>query len=297
MKKSLTCVALAVAALLPLRAPSQTTAPPAPARKQVLFLGGSEYFAHDGAFNAMYTLAKLGKDSALFDVHIRTDFKVVTKQDIPGYKNAKNLNFYDAVMLYTQGNLPLSAQQRSDLLSFVKTDGKGLLLAHSGMDFNEWEFTSPTTMVIKNQGGWPEFIEMVGGAFVSHPWRQKVRIDVEDRAFPAMRQFPDSIELAEEIYQIVDYSRQNVRVLMSLDTSSVDMQNPPLAPLVRKDGDFPLAWVRQYGKGRVFVSTIGHFPATWDRPDIQAMWLEAVKWSLGLTDADATPRPKPAAAR
>ncbi|MCH7567106.1 MAG: hypothetical protein IH787_05540 [Nitrospirae bacterium] len=33
--------------------------------------------------------------------------------------------------------------------------------------------------------------------------------------------------------------------------------------------------------------------AVWDRPDIQKMWLEAVRWVLGLTDGDTTPLPKP----
>ena len=30
--------------------------------------------------------------------------------------------------------------------------------------------------------------------------------------------------------------------------------------------------------------------ATWDNPDVYRMYFEALKWSLGLTDADATPR-------
>jgi type 1 glutamine amidotransferase len=46
-----------------------------------------------------------------------------------------------------------------------------------------------------------------------------------------------------------------------------------------------------YGKGRVFYSSFGHAAATWDNPDISRMYFEALKWSLGLTDADVTPRP------
>ena len=54
------------------------------------------------------------------------------------------------------------------------------------------------------------------------------------------------------------------------------------------------AWMRNYGKGRVFYSTFGHREDAWDRADVQKMWLEAIKWSMGLTQADATPRPRPA---
>ena len=38
-------------------------------------------------------------------------------------------------------------------------------------------------------------------------------------------------------------------------------------------------------------SAFGHAAATWDNPDVYRMYFEALKWSLGLTDADVTPRP------
>jgi type 1 glutamine amidotransferase len=149
-------------------------------------------------------------------------------------------------------------------------------------------------MVIKDDGGWPELIEMIGGVFANHPWRQKVRLIVEDREFPAMRHLPKTIEVEDEIYQLPGLSRDKVRVLMSLDVSSVDLKNPPMGPVLRKDLDFPQAWVRTYGKGRVFVCPLGHIMSFWDREDMQKMWLEATRWALKLTDGDATPRPKPA---
>jgi type 1 glutamine amidotransferase len=48
------------------------------------------------------------------------------------------------------------------------------------------------------------------------------------------------------------------------------------------------------GKGRVFYSTFGHTEEAWDRPDVQKMYFEAIKWAMGLTNADVTPRPLPA---
>jgi type 1 glutamine amidotransferase len=92
------------------------------------------------------------------------------------------------------------------------------------------------------------------------------------------------------MYQVKDLSRDKTRVLMSLDPASVDLKNKAVT---RTDGDFPQAWARMYGKGRVFVAAFGHDAATWEKPEIQTMWLEAIKWALGLTEADVTPRPKP----
>jgi len=48
---------------------------------------------------------------------------------------------------------------------------------------------------------------------------------------------------------------------------------------------------KMYGKGRVFYSSLGHALGTWDNPDVYRMYFDALKWSLGLTDGDATPRP------
>jgi type 1 glutamine amidotransferase len=49
-----------------------------------------------------------------------------------------------------------------------------------------------------------------------------------------------------------------------------------------------------YGKGRVYYSTLGHVEQNWDDPRIQKMFVEAIKWSMGLVNADVTPRPLPA---
>ena len=72
-------------------------------RKHILFLGAQRYYAHDAVSKAMYTMAKLGEESGLFDVMFRTDFRLVTKQEIPQYINAKNLNYFDAVMFSRRG--------------------------------------------------------------------------------------------------------------------------------------------------------------------------------------------------
>jgi type 1 glutamine amidotransferase len=77
---------------------------------------------------------------------------------------------------------------------------------------------------------------------------------------------------------------------MSIDPKSVDLKNPRVH---RSDRDFAVTWVRQYGKGRVFYSSLGHREDIWDRQEIQQMWTEAVKWAMGMTQGDATPRPRP----
>ncbi len=243
-------------------------------KKHLLVLGGSDFFAHDSVSHAMFTMAKIGERTGLFDVRFRTDMELMTKQKLKG--NRKNLDYFDAVMFYTQGDLKVSEEQKADLMRFVKEDGKAILVAHSGTDsFRET---------------WPEYIDMVGGAFINHPWHQKIRVRVEDRAHPISRHFPAEFEITDEIYQVDRYDRSKLRVLLAMDTSSVDMTKKGVR---RTDGDFALAWVREFGKGRVFTCLLGHRPEVWDNPAIQKMWLEAFRWTIGITNGESASLPLP----
>jgi hypothetical protein len=108
----------------------------------------------------------------------------------------------------------------------------------------------------------------------------------EDPAFPATKHLPPSFNFTDEFYQTKDFSREKARVLLRLDTSKL----PPNPEFRRTDGDFPLAWAKMYGKGRVFYSSLGHDAKTWDNPDVYHMYFEAIKWALGMTEADVSPR-------
>ena len=264
---ALLAAALALTAAPVLRAQSDD-------RKHLLFLGGSDFFAHDAVSHAMFTMAKIGERTGLFDVRFRTDMELVSKGKLGG--NRKNLDYFDAVMFYTQGDLEITDEQKADLMRFVKEDGKAVLVAHSGTDsFRET---------------WPEYIDMVGGAFVNHPWHQKIRVRVDDRDHPVTKHLPPSFEVTDEIYQLNRYSRDKVRVLMSMDATSVDLTKKGVQ---RTDGDFALAWVREFGKGRVFTCVLGHRNEVWDMPGMQRMWLEAFRWAVGITDGETAALPLP----
>jgi type 1 glutamine amidotransferase len=107
-----------------------------------------------------------------------------------------------------------------------------------------------------------------------------------------MNEWQPSFTLSDEIYQMKMFSRANTRVLMRLDAAKLDLKNPRVH---RTDRDFAVTWARMFGKGRVFYSTLGHVEANWDSPAMQSMFTGAIKWALGLADADVTPRPAPAA--
>jgi type 1 glutamine amidotransferase len=243
-------------------------------RKRLLVIGEEKGYRHEAIPHAMATIEKLGRETGLWDTFIRTDTEPLTKKKLE--YNAKNLNDFDAVLFYTGGTLEMDDQQKADFLSFIHDDGKGFIGIHSAtITFTKW----------------PEYGEMIGGYFDEHPWNTFVApIVVEDPAFPGMQQWPRTFKLNDEIYQMKNFSRDNTRVLMRLDSSKLDLTNPKVH---RKDHDFAVTWAKMYGKGRVFYTTLGHVDANWDKPEMQKMIIEGIKWALHLVDADVTPRPAP----
>jgi len=251
-----------------------------PGRKNVLAWGDVRNgFQHDSVSHAFSVIEQLGYNSGIYDTYIRTDSQLITKHGLFGSDGqavyGHDLNDFDAIFFYGVREIDLTAQQRADLMSFIHDDGKAFIAVH----------TATTAFM-----SWPEFGEMLGGRFASHPWNVvEAPIVVEDRNFPATSFLPPVFNLRDEMYQIIDFSRQDMDVLLHLDVSHLDMRQ---ANIENHNGDFPLAWAKTFGKGRVFYCALGHARATWDIPDIQRIYFEALKWGLGLNgDPRIAPHP------
>lgn len=243
-------------------------------------------YQHEAITHALATIERLGYESGQWDTTIRTDSQPITKQPITFRTGtgiatgeqflARNLTYYDAIFFFGVREIDLDAQQRADLLSFVKDDGKGFVATHAAAT----AFFS-----------WPSFGEMLGGRFDEHPWGiTDATVIVEDRTSPMTRHLAPSFAVNDEHYQLKDFSRKTLHVLARLDASRLNLS----APLVhRTDRDFPVAWTHEYGKGRVFYSTLGHHTHLWDERWLQTMYGEALRWALRLP---ASPSVAPPAA-
>jgi type 1 glutamine amidotransferase len=252
-------------------------APPPSIHKHVLVFGLAKGFHHDSITNAMATVWKLGRESGVWDTEISTDPGILRKGEKPGggFVPLNLLNFDALVLASSTGEIPLDDQQKKDLLAFVHDDGKGLVGIHAALDSNY---------------KWPEYDDMLGGWFQAHPWGTfDAPVIIEDPNFPAMRHFNKAFRIRDEMYMAKDWSRDKVNVLMRLDDTKLDYTGKN----VRPDHDFALAWSKMYGKGRVFYSTLGHTNESWDDPDVQKMYLEAIKWVLGRTEGSTTPHARP----
>lgn len=283
---ALALATLAMGAAPPPAPPADAPAPTFPGppdvyagKKRVLViadLSTGNQSAHMAVSHAAAVIEQIGRETGSYVAFIRTDTQWITKRETWGkgdyaagkakQARGKNLSYFDAVVFYTNGELDLDAEQKQALLDFVAKDGKGFVGIH----------TAAATAY-----AWPEYGEMLGGVFDNHPWMvADARIIVERPKFPAMKALATGMTLRDEHYQMraLPYDRAKVDVLARIDPRSVDLK----APMVhRQDADFPIAWVRDYGKGRVFYSGLGHTDAAWDDPRLRTMFAEAIGWAVG----------------
>ncbi len=160
----------------------------------------------------------------------------------------------------------LTTEQRNGLLNFIK-QGKGFAGFHGASD--------------AGMPKWQEYTNMIGGCFDGHPWNAGGTwpFNVEDPNHPLCKSFSStSFRFSDEIYQYKGYHRKNLRVLISLDSnqSGISGKSP--------ENDYPVSWVKSYGKGRVFYSNFGHNKASWWTPFILQHFLAGILWSVGESD-------------
>ncbi len=194
----------------------------------------------------------------VFDVTITQDGAEVTRDKLARYK---------AVVFFTAINPP--GVDVDGLVDWVR-DGGAFVGIHS---------TANTYQ------GHPAFGAMLGARFDRRPWRTKeapqtrVRVRVEDRTHPATRHLGASFEVADDIYQFKDFGRDKVRLLLSLDPASLDLENPKVN---REDRDLPVSWAKAHGRGRVFYTALGDWEPTWQDPRYRTHLIEGIRWAMEI---------------
>ena len=233
-----------------------------PATPRVLMVTYSAGYQHDvvrrpapGELSiAERVVGDLGRRSGSFEVTY-----VSTREEIDRL-TAATVRDHRGLLFFTTGELPIPTAVRDAMFQSLR-DGAGFVGVHSATD--TWYSV-------------PVYHELVGAVFDGHPWHQRVRLIVEDRAHPATRHLGERFELLDEIYQFRAWSRADVHVLLRLDPRSVDVARGK-----RADGDYALAWTKGFGRGRVFYTALGHEPDVWADKRFQSHLLGAIQWALG----------------
>lgn len=165
-------------------------------------------------------------------------------------------------------------QRRQNLLDFVAS-GRGFVAIHSASFPDQW----------------PEFVDLLGGRSVSHPWQNGIPVflSAPEPDHPLVRAFADeTMRVATETFIFADFKPERSRVLVEIDKAKTDMTLPDIE---NPEGRFPLVWVHNYGKGRVFYCMFGHEPEMAWNATVLRYYLAGTQFALGDLEADASPRP------
>jgi type 1 glutamine amidotransferase len=269
--------------------------PAQPAPKRILVVTVTEAFRHSSIPVAEKVLGELGRKSGLFTVEYarvepgepqfkgedgktnKTKVDAAIKAVLAEKMNPEALKNYDAVVFaHTTGELPLPDKQA--FLDWLKS-GKGFVGVHSATDtFHQFQ----------------PYLDMVGAEFKGHPpGFYDVDVLNQDSACPACQPLGQDWKITDEIYLFKDFDPAKVHRLLSLDKHPKD----------KTPGDYPVAWCKEYGKGRVFYTSLGHREDMWDpnwtkdrrnskeiAEAYQRHLLEGIKWALGLEKWDAKPQ-------
>lgn len=252
--------------------PARAPVSPAQPRRLLIFDLNVDYGGHASIPYANLALQLMGTRTGAFEATLSSD---------PAMLEAANLGQFDAVYLNnTVGDIFSTPELREAFSSYV-ANGGGLVAHHA---------------VTVTSTGWEEFGRILGARGAAHRAAdEQVVITVDDPDNPIVRAFGGRpFEYADEIFRFQTYySRDNVRVLLSLDRIETNMtQGRCTSQCLRDDNDYAIAWIRQHGKGRVFYTALGHNPYVfWDPPMLE-MLLAAVQYALGDLQADPTPRPR-----
>lgn len=110
---------------------------------------------------------------------------------------------------------------------------------------------------------------MCGGHFVGHPHVGDYTVQIRDLASPVTQGLPPSFAyVSEQYYLLVD---PGVQILADTQYLHEGRQLT-----------MPVAWIKRWGQGRVFYSSLGHTPEEFERfPEALQLTLQGLLWAAG----------------
>ena len=203
---------------------------------------------------------------------------------------------FDVIMFYTTGDLlsvgtdghpAVTVAGKEALLNAIEEEGKGFVGLHACSD--TWHThehgggnNHDRSARFHNNGDDADaFVKMLGGEFIRHDAQQVASALVVSPDFPGFGGLGRELRVKEEWYTLKNFA-PDLHVLLVMKTEGMegpDYQRP----------DYPLAWARMYGKGRVAYNAMGHREDVWDSAAYQAMVVGMLKWAGHLAEADLTP--------
>lgn len=223
--------------------------------RRILLVTHTEGFRHSSIDVAESTIAALGQRSGIFATRMCR-----TASDVTRMLTRSALADVDAIVFAnTTGSLPIP--DLGAVLDWIQ-DGHGFAGMHSASD---------------TYHDAPAYLEMLGNEFLTHGNQATVDAIVENPSHPASRPLGQRFRIFDEIYTFTKSNRDSVTMLLSLDRHPDDG-----LPQAGQPGDLPLAWAKNYGRGRVFYTALGHREDVWQNTLYQEHILGGIRWVLQM---------------
>jgi uncharacterized protein len=174
------------------------------------------------------------------------DFEVTLSEKLDDLK-PENIKNYNVVLFYGSGGDFTNPQQEQGLAEFVKGGG-GLAGVHATDAFK------------KSDVYWRLF----GGRFTSHGGG-KFWMRIDDKQHPITAPMTD-FEINDETYQNQYHPEFKLHSLGHMDRAKEQQS---------------MIWAQDYGKGRVFNTTLGHDKRAFDNPQLQQLVVRGLYWAAG----------------
>ena len=157
---------------------------------------------------------------------------------------------YAGLVVYTTGFYDgLTPEREKGLLDFVRNGG-GFVGIHSATD---------------SFRGSSAYVDMIGGEFLTHPPHHEFQVFIADREHYLTVRMPD-FSIYDEMYHLKNYDPDRVKLL---------------AYTMWQGNQVPMAYVREYGKGRVSYLANGHTLQAWNHPEFRKLVIRAIAWTTG----------------
>jgi len=270
-------------------APSKARSKPARARRVLIWNTPAHLMAKDPHKGycipyGAYAIKTLGRKTGAFTPVVSDDLAVFLPESLKRFdaivlNNASGAwitpDDATAAELKAHGDKrAIELMLRKSLLDFVRGGG-GIVAYHYALGGNRH---------------WPEFREMIGATVAGHPWNEEVGVRVEEPDHPLAAAFggKKSFRITDEIFQFSKpYARGKLRVLLSLDVKTTNMG---VKWISRTDDDFALAWVKAFGKGRVFYTALGHRTEIYWNATMLQFYLDGIQFATGDLKSPTAPR-------
>ena len=214
----------------------------------------------------------ISKDVAMFKKENIDKFDAIVLNNNCSQTDNRNL-FYDVFKegLNTDMAWSKAKEYERNLLDFIK-NGKGLVILHGGI-----------TILNKSK----KFSEMVGGSFNYHPKQQMIQVKLADSAHPMLAGFDGKgFQHVDEPYFFNNaYFNYNFKPLLYMEAHKIQGKNKEFT-----DGKSYLAWIKKYGKGRVFYSAPSHNPQSYINPSLLSFLLKGILYATGDLKCDDSPQ-------